>query len=90
MFGMQHPAPFSSPGIRQPHHHCQRCWLRGHIMFQSRVIHLSRKAASEISSRGVRVHTISPGAIVTAIFTEAAGQDELKADRVLRAVRRAV
>ena len=46
--------------------------LSGHIYSASKaaVIHLSRNVAAEISRRGVRVNTISPGGIVTGIFAK--------------------
>jgi NAD(P)-dependent dehydrogenase (short-subunit alcohol dehydrogenase family) len=90
MFGMKHAAPIminqgsgsiitiaSAAGLRGG--------LSGHIYSASKaaVIHLSRSVASEISSRGVRVNTISPGGIVTGIFAKAAGLDGAKAERAL-------
>jgi len=59
-------------GIRHHHHHGQRCWAQSK-RFQSCVIHLSRNMTSEISSRGVLVNTISPGGILTDIFTKLLG-----------------
>jgi NAD(P)-dependent dehydrogenase (short-subunit alcohol dehydrogenase family) len=47
---------------------------------------LSRNVASEISSRGVRVNTISPGGIVTGIFAKTAGLDGFKADQALSVI----
>jgi NAD(P)-dependent dehydrogenase (short-subunit alcohol dehydrogenase family) len=90
MFGMKHAAPImiaqgsgsiitiaSAAGLRGG--------LSGHIYSASKaaVIHLSLNVASEISSRGVRVNTISPGGIVTGIFAKAAGLDGARADRAL-------
>jgi NAD(P)-dependent dehydrogenase (short-subunit alcohol dehydrogenase family) len=90
MFGMKHAAPImmaqrsgsiitiaSAAGLRGG--------LSGHIYSASKaaVIHLSRSVAAEISGKGVRVNTISPGGIVTGIFAKAAGLDGAKADRVL-------
>jgi NAD(P)-dependent dehydrogenase (short-subunit alcohol dehydrogenase family) len=90
MFGMKHAAPImitqgsgsiitiaSASGLRGG--------LSGHIYSASKaaVIHLSRNVASEISRRGVRVNTISPGGIVTGIFAKSAGLDGARADRVL-------
>ena len=86
MFGMKHAAPImiaqgsgsiitiaSAAGLRGG--------FSGHIYSASKaaVIHLSRNVASEISSRGVRVNTISPGGIVTGIFAKTAGLDGAKA-----------
>jgi NAD(P)-dependent dehydrogenase (short-subunit alcohol dehydrogenase family) len=93
MFGMKHATPImiaqgsgsiisigSAAGLRGG--------LAGHIYSASKaaVIHLSRNVASEISSRGVRVNTISPGGIVTGIFAKAAGLDGAKAERALGAI----
>jgi NAD(P)-dependent dehydrogenase (short-subunit alcohol dehydrogenase family) len=90
MFGMKHAAPVmiaqgagsiitiaSAAGLRGG--------LSGHIYSASKaaVVHLSRSVASEISSKGVRVNTISPGGIVTGIFAKAAGLDGAAADRAL-------
>ena len=90
MFGMKHAARVmleqrsgsivtiaSAAGVR--------AGLAGHIYSASKaaVIHLSRNVASEISSKGIRVNTISPGGIVTGIFAKSAGLDGTRADRVL-------
>ena len=80
MFGMKHAAPImfiqgsgsiiniaSAAGLRGA--------FSGHIYSASKaaVTHLSRCVAMEISSRGVRVNTISPGGILTDIFTKLLG-----------------
>ena len=93
MFGMKHAAAImmaqgsgsiitiaSAAGLRGG--------LSGHIYSASKaaVIHLSRCVAAEISSKGVRANTISPGGIVTGIFAKSAGLDAAKADRVLGAI----
>jgi NAD(P)-dependent dehydrogenase (short-subunit alcohol dehydrogenase family) len=93
MFGMKHAAPImtaqrsgsiitiaSAAGLR--------AGISGHVYSASKaaVIHLSRSVASEISSHGVRVNTISPGGIVTGIFAKAAGLEGERADRVLGAI----
>jgi NAD(P)-dependent dehydrogenase (short-subunit alcohol dehydrogenase family) len=93
IFGMKHAAPImtaqrsgsiitiaSAAGLR--------AGLAGHVYSASKaaVIHLSRCVASEISSQGVRVNTISPGGIVTGIFAKAAGLEGDKADRALGAI----
>lgn len=93
MFGMKHAAPVmiaqgsgsiitigSAAGLRGG--------LSGHIYSASKaaIIHLSRSVASEISSKGVRVNTISPGGIVTGIFAKVAGLDGARADRALRVI----
>jgi NAD(P)-dependent dehydrogenase (short-subunit alcohol dehydrogenase family) len=55
----------------------------GHIYSASKaaLIHLSRCVASELGDSGIRVNTISPGAIVTGIFAKTAGLDGAAADR---------
>jgi NAD(P)-dependent dehydrogenase (short-subunit alcohol dehydrogenase family) len=93
MFGMKHAARImtaqrsgsiitiaSAAGLR--------AGISGHIYSASKasVIHLSRSVASEISSKGVRVNTISPGGILTGIFAKTAGLEGTKADRVLDAI----
>jgi len=93
MFGMKHAARImtaqrsgsiitiaSAAGLR--------AGISGHIYSASKaaVIQLSRNVASEISSKGVRVNTISPGGIVTGIFAKSAGLEGAKADRVLGAI----
>lgn len=45
------------------------------------VIHLSRSAAMELGEKGIRVNSISPGAIVTGIFAKGAGMPAGAADR---------
>ena len=93
MFGMKHAAPIMiAQGLGSIITIASAAGLRGgfsgHIYSASKaaVIHLSRNVASEISSRGVRVNTISPGGIVTGIFAKAAGLDGAKADRALRVI----
>jgi NAD(P)-dependent dehydrogenase (short-subunit alcohol dehydrogenase family) len=90
IFGMKHAAPImisqgsgsivtigSASGLRGG--------LSGYFYSASKaaVIHLSRCVAAEISNKGVRVNTISPGGIVTGIFAKAAGLDGARADAVL-------
>ena len=48
---------------------------------KSAVIHLSRSAAMELGEKGIRVNSISPGAIVTGIFAKGAGMPPGPADR---------
>lgn len=43
---------------------------------------LTRSAAAELGEKGIRVNSISPGAIVTGMFGKAAGIEAPKADRV--------
>jgi NAD(P)-dependent dehydrogenase (short-subunit alcohol dehydrogenase family) len=90
MFGMKHAARVmvdqgSGSIITIASAAALRGGLSGHIYSASKaaVIHLSRNVASEISSRGVRVNTISPGGIVTGIFAKSAGLDSAKDERAL-------
>ena len=90
MFGMKHAARImTAQGSGSIITICSAAGLRaglsGHVYSASKAaaIHLSRSVASEISSNGVRVNTISPGGIVTGIFAKAAGLEGAKADRVL-------
>ncbi len=56
----------------------------GHVYSASKgaVIALSRSVAAELGEKGIRVNSISPGAIVTGIFAKGAGVEGSKADRV--------
>jgi NAD(P)-dependent dehydrogenase (short-subunit alcohol dehydrogenase family) len=45
------------------------------------VIHLTRCVAMELGEKGIRVNSISPGAIVTGIFAKGAGVPDATADR---------
>ncbi len=58
--------------------------LSGHVYSASKgaVSALTRSAAAELGEKGVRVNSISPGAIVTGIFGKNAGLEGSKADRV--------
>ena len=93
MFGMKHAAPImiaqgSGTIITIASVGGLRGGLSGHIYSASKAaaIHLSRCVAAEISGRGVRVNTISPGGIITGIFAKSAGLEGAKADRVLDAI----
>jgi NAD(P)-dependent dehydrogenase (short-subunit alcohol dehydrogenase family) len=93
IFGMKHAAPImtaqrSGSIITIASGAGLRAGFAGHVYSASKaaVIHLSRCVASEISSQGVRVNTISPGGIVTGIFAKAAGLEGDKADRALGAI----
>jgi NAD(P)-dependent dehydrogenase (short-subunit alcohol dehydrogenase family) len=46
------------------------------------VIHLTRCVAVELADKGIRVNSISPGAIVTGIFAKGAGLADSAADRM--------
>jgi NAD(P)-dependent dehydrogenase (short-subunit alcohol dehydrogenase family) len=58
--------------------------LSGHIYSASKgaVSALTRSAAAELGEKGIRVNSISPGAIVTGIFGKNAGLEGSKADQV--------
>jgi NAD(P)-dependent dehydrogenase (short-subunit alcohol dehydrogenase family) len=65
--------------------------VSGHIYSASKgaVSALTRSAAAELGEKGIRVNSISPGAIVTGIFGKNAGLDGSKADRVASVVKEA-
>ncbi len=46
------------------------------------MIHITRCAAVELAEKGVRVNSISPGAIVTGIFGKGAALGDAAADRI--------
>ena len=56
----------------------------GHIYSATKAaVHsLTRSAGAELGEKGIRVNTISPGAIVTGIFAKNAGVEASKADRL--------
>jgi NAD(P)-dependent dehydrogenase (short-subunit alcohol dehydrogenase family) len=58
--------------------------LSGHVYSASKgaVSALTRSAAAELGEKGIRVNSISPGAIVTGIFGKNAGLEGSKADQV--------
>ena len=57
--------------------------LSGHVYSASKgaVIAATRSAAAELGEKGIRVNSITPGAIVTGIFAKAAGLEGAKADK---------
>jgi NAD(P)-dependent dehydrogenase (short-subunit alcohol dehydrogenase family) len=65
--------------------------LSGHIYTASKgAVHaLTRSAGAELGEKGIRVNSISPGAIVTGIFGKNAGLEGAKADKVAGAVKEA-
>ncbi len=56
----------------------------GHVYSATKgaVLALSRSVAAELGEKGIRVNSISPGAIVTGIFAKGAGVEGSKADKV--------
>ena len=65
--------------------------VSGHIYSTSKgaVLALTRSVAAELGEKGVRVNSISPGAIVTGIFAKAAGVEGAKADRATGMIKQA-
>ena len=63
--------------------------LSGHIYTSSKgaVLAFTRSAAAELGEKGIRVNSISPGAIVTGIFGKLAGVEASKADRITDVVK---
>ena len=63
--------------------------LSAHVYTASKgaVSAFSRSAAAELGEKGIRVNTISPGAIVTGIFGKNAGLEGSKADQVAGVVK---
>ena len=63
--------------------------VSGHVYTASKgaVAALTRSVAAELGEKGIRVNTISPGAIVTGIFGKAAGLEGAKADQAARAIK---
>ena len=63
--------------------------LSAHVYSASKgaVSAFTRSAAAELGEKGIRVNTISPGAIVTGIFGKSAGLEGSKADRVAGVVK---
>ena len=58
--------------------------LSGHIYSATKgaVLALTRSAGAELGEMGIRVNSISPGAIVTGIFAKNAGVEGAKADKL--------
>ncbi len=58
--------------------------VSGHIYSATKgaVLALTRSAGAELGEKGVRVNSISPGAIVTGIFAKNAGVEGAKADKL--------
>jgi len=51
------------------------------------VIHVTRCVAAELGEKGIRVNSISPGAIVTGIFAKGAGLSDAVADRTAESLK---
>ncbi len=51
------------------------------------VIHMTRCAAMELGEDGIRVNSISPGAIATGIFAKSMGMEEAQADATVEKVK---
>jgi len=58
----------------------------GYSSAKAAVIQLTRGAAIELSERGIRVNSVSPGPILTGIFAKGAGMDPAEADRTAPAL----
>jgi NAD(P)-dependent dehydrogenase (short-subunit alcohol dehydrogenase family) len=93
MLGMKHVAPLmlaqgAGSIVNIASMAALRGGLSGHPYCASKgaVIALSRSVAAELGEKGIRVNSISPGAIVTGIFGKVAGVEGAKADRVAHAV----
>ncbi len=58
--------------------------VSGHIYSATKgaVLALTRSAGAELGEKGIRVNSISPGAIVTGIFAKNAGVEGAKADKL--------
>jgi NAD(P)-dependent dehydrogenase (short-subunit alcohol dehydrogenase family) len=89
MLGIKHVAPVMlSQGTGSIMNIASIAGLRGgvsgHIYSASKgaVQAFTRSAAAELGEKGIRVNSITPGAIVTGIFGKAAGVEGSKADRL--------
>lgn len=65
--------------------------VSGHIYSATKgaVQALTRSTAAELGEKGIRVNSISPGAIVTGIFAKNAGVEASKADRLTDLIKQA-
>jgi NAD(P)-dependent dehydrogenase (short-subunit alcohol dehydrogenase family) len=96
VLGIKHAAPLmlaqqSGSIINISSMAAHRGGVSGHIYTASKgaVSALTRSAAAELGEKGVRVNSISPGAIVTGIFGKNAGLEGSKADQVAGLVKEA-
>lgn len=58
------------------------CSAHSYSAAKAAVIHVTRCVAAELGEKGIRVNSISPGAIVTGIFAKSAGVADTVADRI--------
>ena len=65
-----------------------RAGLSSHIysMAKAAIIHVTRCVAIELGEKGIRVNSLTPGAIVTGIFGKGAGLNPTEADRLAKAL----
>ena len=89
LLGMKHVAPImvgqkSGSIINVSSIAAHRGGVSGHIYSASKgaVLALTRSVAIELGEHGVRVNSLSPGAIVTGIFAKGAGVQGVKADKI--------
>jgi NAD(P)-dependent dehydrogenase (short-subunit alcohol dehydrogenase family) len=63
-----------------------RAGLSSHIysMAKAAIIHVTRCVAIELGEKGIRVNSLTPGAIVTGIFGKGAGLNPAQADRLAK------
>jgi NAD(P)-dependent dehydrogenase (short-subunit alcohol dehydrogenase family) len=63
--------------------------VSGHIYTAAKgaVLAFTRSTAAELGEKGIRVNSISPGAIVTGIFGKLAGVEDSKADKIAELVK---
>jgi NAD(P)-dependent dehydrogenase (short-subunit alcohol dehydrogenase family) len=89
LLGMKHVAPTmlaqkSGSVVNVASVAGHRGGISGHVYSASKgaVLALTRSVAAELGEKGIRVNSISPGAIVTGIFAKGAGVEGSKADKV--------
>ena len=89
LLGMKHAAPVmiaqkSGSIINVASIAGHRGGISAHVYSASKgaVLALTRSVAIELGEHGVRVNSLSPGAIVTGIFAKGAGVEGTKADRI--------
>ncbi len=94
LLGMKHVAPVmvaqrSGSIVNVASIAGHRGGISGHVYSASKgaVLALTRSVATELGEHGVRVNSLSPGAIVTGIFAKGAGVEGTKADRITGVVK---